>query len=117
LPHNFSGQSELSAELGRSVVVGDEKAKSRANPFANEISQPRRTRMQGRAVARDNRIGQSVCGVCNKTVYPGSGIVLESGAGGRVCKQCIGNQHGDKHNINIVSLEITEEMQNYDTEK
>jgi len=60
-----------------------------ANHETNDISQMQPTWMQGRAIVRDGRIGQSVCAKCGKTVRPGGGIVLEFGAGGRVHKECL----------------------------
>jgi hypothetical protein len=35
-------------------------------------------------MAKPQHIRQSICAVCGKTARPGSGVVLEFGAGGRV---------------------------------
>jgi len=37
---------------------------------------------------RDQRVRQSVCAACWKTVRPGGGIVVSYGAGGRVHQGC-----------------------------
>lgn len=49
-------------------------------------------------------IRQSVCRICGKEARPGSAIVLELGAGGRVHKQCFADEQ-TKHQVTTVKQE------------